>query len=127
MSAGQFQAGARVLTDGRGIASYQRYYLASAKFASEHPDVCAAIYNHLQQAGHWVKKHPAEAAALLSPIWGLDAKIVEQANFRRSYEVRPVKREYLGEQQIIADSFFSAGVFPKRVDAASADIWQPSS
>jgi sulfonate transport system substrate-binding protein len=127
LSAGQFQARARILTDGRGIASYQRYYLASAKFAQELPGVCAAIYNQLQQTGHWVKKHPAEAAALLAPIWGLDAKIVEQANFRRSYEVRPVKKDYLGEQQVIADSFFNAGVFPKRIDAASAEIWQPSS
>jgi sulfonate transport system substrate-binding protein len=127
LSAGQFQAGARVLTDGQGIASYQRYYLASEKFAAELPDVCSMIFDHLQQTGRWVKDHPAEAAALLAPIWGLDAKIVEQANFRRSYEVRPVKKEYLGEQQIIADSFFSTGIFPKRVDAASAEIWQPSS
>jgi sulfonate transport system substrate-binding protein len=127
MSAVQFQAGARVLADGRGIASYQRYYLASTKFVSEQPESCAVIFNQLRQTGGWVKEHPAEAAALLSPIWGLDAKIVEQANFRRSYDVRQMKKEYLGEQQVIADSFFMAGIFPKRVDAASAEIWQPSS
>ncbi len=127
LSAGQLQARARLLTDGRGIASYQRYYLASSSFAAERPEVCAVIFKELREAGRWVKAHPDQAAALLSPIWGLNTKIVEQANFRRSYEVRPVKKEYMGEQQAIADSFFKAGVLPKRVDAASAGIWQPSS
>ncbi len=90
LSAAQRQSKLRVLADGTGIASYQRYYLARTSFANARPDVLRVIYAELHKAGLWVKQKPAEAAALLAPVWGLDVATVEQANARRSYAVRPV-------------------------------------
>jgi sulfonate transport system substrate-binding protein len=129
LSAAQHQAGqsgARVLADGTGLASYQRYYLASTRFARLQPQVLGVLYAELEKAGRWVKQNPREAAALLAPFWGLDAAIVEQANSRRSYAVRPATREMLGEQQRIADAFFAEKLLPKKVDALDIDLFRPS-
>ncbi|WP_223881700.1 aliphatic sulfonate ABC transporter substrate-binding protein [Affinibrenneria salicis] len=120
------QQNARVLSSGRDLAEYQRYYLASTAFAEKHPQILALIYQQLEQTGLWVKAHPAEAARLLGPLWGnLDHSTVEQANASRSYRIRPVSRDGLGEQQKIADAFFDAGLLPKRIDAGAVAIWQP--
>lgn len=125
LSAAQRQAGVRVLADGTGIASYQRYYLASTKFAQSRPEVLRVIYAALDKAGKWVKSNPREAAELLAPVWGLDVATVEQANARRSYEVRRVVPAGLGEQQRIADAFFAEKLLPRRVDTLQAALFQP--
>ncbi|MDM0025572.1 aliphatic sulfonate ABC transporter substrate-binding protein [Variovorax saccharolyticus] len=125
LSAAQRQAGVRVLADGTGIASYQRYYLASTKFAQSRPDVLRVIYAALDKAGKWVKSNPREAAELLAPVWGLDVATVEQANARRSYEVRRVVPAGLGEQQRIADAFFAEKLLPRRVDTLQSALFQP--
>lgn len=120
----QRQSAVRVLADGRGVADYQRYYLASSSYAQAHPEVIALVYEELRKAGTWVKQNPKEAAALLAPLWGLDAATVELANSRRSYEVRTVQPASLKEQQKIADAFQSEGLLPRRIDAAAATIWK---
>ncbi len=125
LSAAQRQAGARVLADGTGIASYQRYYLASTRYAQARPEVLRTIYAELEKTGRWVKQHPREAAQLLAPVWGLDAATIEQANGRRSYAVRPVVPEVLGEQQKIADAFLAEKLLPRRVDALDAPLFKP--
>ncbi|NIC43760.1 aliphatic sulfonate ABC transporter substrate-binding protein [Aquabacterium sp. A08] len=125
LSAAQRQAGARVLADGAGLASYQRYYLASTRFAQARPDVLGVLYAELEKTGRWVKQYPKEAAALLAPFWGLDAAIVEQANTRRSYAVRPVTTQNLAEQQKIADAFFAEKLLPRRVNALDVALFKP--
>lgn len=125
LSAAQRQSGARVLADGQGLASYQRYYLAGTPFAQANPKVLGVLYAALEKTGQWVKQQPRDAAALLAPFWGLDAGIVEQANSRRSYAVRAVTRERLAEQQRIADAFLAAKLLPRRVDAQQVELFQP--
>ena len=127
LAAVQQQAKARILADGKGIADYQRYYLAATPFAEGNPKVIAFIFDELQKTGKWVKDNPAEAATLLAPLWGLDAGIVAQANERRSYAVRAVLPANLGEQQRIADIFQTAGLLPKKIDATDVPIWKPGS
>jgi len=121
----QQQIKARVLTDGSGIASYRRYYLASAGFAQLHPDIVQGVFDALRETGVWVKAHPQEAAAQLAPVWGLDVQTVRIANDRRSYEVRPISADALNEEQKIADAFFDAALIPKAVDTRGAEMWKP--
>lgn len=125
LSAAQRQSKLRVLADGTGIASYQRYYLAGTPFANARPDVLRVLYAELQKAGLWVKQKPAEAAALLAPVWGLDTATVEQANARRSYAVRPVLAGSLAEQQRIADAFFAEKLLPKKLNALDVALFNP--
>jgi len=120
----QRQSEVRILADGRNVADYQRYYLASTAYAKARPDVLAVVFEALNKTGKWVKQSPKEAAELLAPAWGLDAKTVELANSRRSYEVRPVLKEALGEQQKIADAFFAEGLLPRKLDATAVPLWR---
>ncbi|KVD51018.1 sulfonate ABC transporter substrate-binding protein [Burkholderia sp. ABCPW 11] len=113
----------RILADGSGLASYQRYYLASSGFAAAHPDAVRILFDQLSQTGTWLRDHQQEAANTLAPIWGLDAATIARANARRSYLVRPVIVQNFGEQQQIADTFFAAGVLPTRVDTKEAQRW----
>ncbi|MGN7981434.1 aliphatic sulfonate ABC transporter substrate-binding protein [Burkholderia sp. 22313] len=114
---------ARILADGNGLASYQRYYLASSSFAAARPDIIQIAFDRLSQAGTWLHQHPQAAATTLAPIWGLDAKTIERANARRSYLVRAVVAQNFGEQQTIADTFLAAGLLPARVDTGEALRW----
>ncbi|WP_440467375.1 aliphatic sulfonate ABC transporter substrate-binding protein [Pseudomonas sp. YH-1] len=126
VASAQRQQNARVLADGQGLASYQRYYLASTEYAKAHPEVLKQVFAELQKTGRWVKEHPTDAAKVLGPLWGnLDVATVEQANARRSYDVQPVRKDGLDEQQRIADAFYAQGLLPKPVDARAVPVWQP--
>ena len=116
----------RVLSDGTGLASYQRYYLASRRFAEQHREVVRVLFEQLVAAGIWVKSHPQDAAHLLAPVWGLDEATIERANGRRSYAVRLVAPENFGEQQSIADTFFAAGFIPQSIDTRRVAFWTPT-
>ncbi|MBV7429932.1 MULTISPECIES: aliphatic sulfonate ABC transporter substrate-binding protein [unclassified Acidovorax] len=124
LAAVQKQSTVRVLADGRDLASYQRYYLAGTPFAQARPDVLRVFFTELQKAGVWVKQSPKDAAALLAPVWGLDAGVIELANSRRSYEVRAVVPAALTEQQRIADAFFAEKLLPRRVNALDVPLFK---
>jgi sulfonate transport system substrate-binding protein len=120
------QSEAQVLADGsNGLASYKRYYLASAAYADTHGDALNVIFNKLAETGKWVKAHPAEAAASLTGLWGIDAATVEEANGHRSYLVGPVTASGLSEQQRIADAFFAEHLIPAKLDTGGLKIWSP--
>jgi sulfonate transport system substrate-binding protein len=119
----ELDPGARILLRGDGLASYQRYYLASAPFAQKYPQIIDLVFRQLAEAGVWTKAHPQEAAKILAPVWGLDQATVERANTRRTYAVRAVVAKNFGEQQAIADTFYQAKLLPRPVDTASALVW----
>ena len=124
LSGAQQQLATRTLADGKDLADYQRYYLTSTAFANAHPEVLDVVFKALVQTGDWLRANPQEAARILSPLWGnLDPAIVEHANARRSYAVRPVLKDSLTEQQKIADAFFKEGLLPRAVDALDVHVW----
>ncbi|CAH0277959.1 MULTISPECIES: aliphatic sulfonate ABC transporter substrate-binding protein [unclassified Pseudomonas] len=127
ISGAQQQLPTRILADGEGLADYQRYYLSSAAFAKAHPQVLQSVFSELVKAGDWLRANPRQAAEILGPLWGnLDPAVVEQANGKRSYQVRLVQPGSLAEQQKIADAFFAAGLLPEAVDASKVTIWSPA-
>jgi len=124
LTATERQTKVRVLADGAGLSSYQRYYLASASYAARRPEVLKVLFEQLSAAGDWTRAHPAQAAQLLAPLWGLDEATVAAANAHRSYQVRLISAGNFAEQQKIADAFYAAGVLPVPVDTTRAQIWQ---
>lgn len=124
LSGAQQQLPTRTLADGRDLADYKRYYLTSSKFAQANPQVLNVVFEQLVSAAEWLRANPAEAAKVLSPLWGnLDPAIVEKANSRRSYQVQRVERASLNEQQKIADAFVAEGLLPRAVDALDVAVW----
>ncbi|OLU36040.1 aliphatic sulfonate ABC transporter substrate-binding protein [Pseudomonas sp. PA27(2017)] len=127
LSGAQQQLPTRILADGEGLADYQRYYLTSASFARNHPQVLQIVFAELVKTGDWLRANPSQGAEVLGPLWGnLAPAIVEKANAKRSYQVRLVKPDSLAEQQKIADAFLAAGLLPKAVDARQVNIWSPA-
>ncbi|WP_049852825.1 aliphatic sulfonate ABC transporter substrate-binding protein [Pantoea sp. RIT-PI-b] len=117
----------RVLVSGNGLASYQRYYLVSTPYAQKHNEVLNIVYHALEQESAWLKAHPTDAAKILSPLWGnLPLATIEQANQQRSYDIEPVQKTDLAEQQKIADAFYNAKLLPKPINAQAVGTWQPS-
>lgn len=125
VSGAQTQSKVRIIADGKGVADYQRYYLASSAFAAEHPEVLRLVFDKLKATGQWVKQNPDEAAKILAPAWGLKPEVVILANSHRSYDVRPVEAANLADVQKIADAFFAEGALPKNINASDAQIWSP--
>jgi sulfonate transport system substrate-binding protein len=120
------QTKGRTLSDGgNGLASYKRYYLASAAYADEHDQILNVIYAKLSETGKWVKAQPKGAATLLAGLWGIDAATVEEANSHRSYQVGAVTGPGLSEQQRIADAFHGEGLIPVKIDTTAIKIWSP--
>ncbi|MEX3630170.1 MAG: hypothetical protein VB138_12585 [Burkholderia sp.] len=116
-----------MIADGRdGLAQYNRLYTATDAFVQRHPDALRAVFELPNQTGKWVKAHPDEAARILGPVWGnLPEATVTLANSRRSYEIVPVRRDQLAEQQRIADTYRAAGMIPAAVTATDIRIWTP--
>jgi sulfonate transport system substrate-binding protein len=119
LAAQQREAHVRVVADGSGgVAEYNRFYTATTAFADKHPDVLRVVFDELNATGKWVKAHPQEAAQILGPMWGnIPAPTVQLANSRRSYDIVPVKRDQLAEQQRIADTYRAAGLIPAALKA----------
>jgi sulfonate transport system substrate-binding protein len=118
----------RVVADGRGgLVQYNRFYTATTAFANRHPDVLRVVFDELNATGKWVKAHPDEAAQILSPLWGnIAAPTVALANSRRSYDIVPVRRDQLAEQQRIGDTYYAAGLIPAALKATDIRIWTPT-
>jgi sulfonate transport system substrate-binding protein len=125
LAAEERDEGVRVVADGSGgLAQYNRFYTATTAFADKHPEVLGVVFDALNAAGKWVKAHPDEAARTLSPLWGnIPPPTVELANSRRSYDIVPVRREQLGDQQRIADTYRAAGLIPVALKATDIRIW----
>lgn len=120
------QTKGRILSDGsNGLASYKRYYLASAAYADKHAEVLNVIFAKLSATGKWVKAQPKDAATLLAGLWGIDAATVEEANSHRSYQVGAVTGPGLSEQQRIADAFHAEGLIPVKLDTTAIKVWSP--
>lgn len=128
LASAQAQSGGKILADGSGgLANYKRYYLTGEAFAKSKGRLLEIVFGQLKAKGEWVKAHPKEAAEQLAALWKIEPAIVAAGNDRRSYKVGAVTREGLSEQQKIADVFLEQGLLPKRVETASAAIWQPAS
>jgi len=127
LAAQQRDGNVRVVADGTGgIAQYNRFYTATTAFADKHPDVLRLVFDELSETGKWVKAHPQEAAQILGPLWGnIPPPTVELANSRRSYQIVPVRRDQLEEQQRIADTYYAAGLIPNALKATDIHIWTP--
>ena len=115
----------RTLCDATGLTHYHRYYTANTGFLDHHLELVAIVFDALVETGRWVRQQPREAAEVIAPLMGgIPISVVETIEHRRTYDVQPVERNELGDQQVIADAFFAAGLLSARLDATDVRIWQ---
>ena len=116
----------RRLADGEGHTDYNRFYMVASAFLAARPELVRLVFDELVRVGAWLRANPAEAAALLAPVWGgVPEPVIRVVNSRRSYDVGPVTPQALEGQQRIADAFFQASMLDRPVRAADAPVWRP--
>jgi sulfonate transport system substrate-binding protein len=120
LAAVEKQSGARVLVDGRGLVNNYAYYLAERSYAQQHPRVIQALFDDSRAQAAYVKANTRAAAAVIAPLQGLEAEVVEKSLTRYQFGVLPLTANVAAEQQKIADTFYTLGLIPKPISIADA-------
>jgi len=111
---------ARTLADGTDIVANYQFYLSSQKFLESDPKIVDAILESLRDVDDWAKTDIKAVAEQLSPSVGLSVPVLEVALKRQAYGIKPIDRKVIGEQQQLADTFFSLGLIPKQIAVIDA-------
>ena len=112
--------GARVLRDGVGINSGIGV-IAASDAALADPGKRAALADVLRRlalSNTWANAHPKEYAEVFQRLTGLPADVVKLVVGRDRPQLRPVDQRIVTQLQQVADTFFEAKLFPRRVDAS---------
>ena len=112
----------RVLSDYTGLPQANGFYLASRRFATQSPQVLAALLAQVAATGAWANTHPHEVAAILGPQMGLPPAIVETWQRRTHYGAVPVSPAIAANQQRVADVFYRQKLIPQAVNVAG-NVW----
>ncbi|MBB3220015.1 ABC transporter substrate-binding protein [Pseudoduganella umbonata] len=113
--------GARVLRDGVGINSGIGV-IAASDAALADPGKRAALADVLQRLARsntWANAHPEEYGQVFQKITGLPPEVVRRVVGREKPQLRPVDASIVAQLQQVADTFYAAKLFPRRVDAAA--------
>jgi len=120
LAAAQKTLDARLLADASGIVQNRAYYFTSREFATRNADVLKIAIDEVNAVDTWAAKNQSAAAAELSAVLGLDKRITELYLSRAAFGTAPITREILGEQQVIADTFFELKLIPKKLNLLHA-------
>jgi sulfonate transport system substrate-binding protein len=120
----QRSPGTRVLTDARGLAPSNSFFLARRDYAGRNPEVVKAVVEETTRAWHWAESHQQELAQVLAAASGVDVDVEKVAAARGDYEIAYLTREVIRQQQSIADTFSKLGLIPKTIDIQSV-VWLP--
>lgn len=112
--------GARVLRDGVGINSGIGVIAASdAALADAGKRAALAdVLRRLALSNTWANAHPKEYATVFQRLTGLPPDVVQLVVSRDRPQMRPVDQEIVRQLQLVADTFYEAKLFPRRVDAS---------
>ena len=122
--------GARVLRDGVGINSGIGV-IAASDAALAHAGKRAALADVLQRLASsnvWANDHPAEYARVFERITRLPPDVVKLVVGRDRPQLRAPDQQIVTQLQQVADAFYAAKLFPRRVDAqqlVDASLFRP--
>ncbi|CDG82361.1 ABC transporter substrate-binding protein [Janthinobacterium agaricidamnosum] len=111
--------GARVLRDGIGINSGIGVITASDAALAD-PGKRAALADVLQRLSRsntWANAHPAEYGKVFERITKLPPQVVKLVVGRDRPQLRAPDQHIVTQLQQVADAFYDARLFPRRVDA----------
>lgn len=123
--------GARVLRNGVGINSGIGV-LAASDAALANAGKRAALADVLQRLARsnvWANAHPKEYGEVFQRLTGLPPDVTRLHVSRDRPQLRPVDSEIVRQLQEVADTFYQARLFPRRVDASKlvdASLFRPA-
>jgi sulfonate transport system substrate-binding protein len=122
----QQNLGAHILLTGKGLVDAYVFYFSTRTFAQQHTQVLQLILRDLDGTDSWIAGHTAEAAQIMSSETGVPVALVTTILTKRlATGVLPVDDRMIASQQQAADSFYSLGLLPVKIDVAAA-VWRPT-
>lgn len=109
----------RILRDGRGLTTNPAYYVASAEFATEYPEVLELFRRELDAVQRWTVENLDEAAGSLASQVGIGRDAIGLA-LKRSLGQSLRRPEIIASQQRVADAFFKLKLIPRAVSVVEA-------
>jgi sulfonate transport system substrate-binding protein len=117
--------GVHKLTDARGIAPSNSFFLASRTFANDNPGIVRSVIAEVATVTKWKATHQSELAKVLADASGVDLGVEKIVAARGTYEVGYVTPKVIKQQQAIADTFAKLGLLPHAI-VVQTNVWTPS-
>lgn len=111
---------AQRLADARGVVNNRSYYFSSLPYAEKNQDVIKILIEEINQIDVWGAANKAALGAELAQLWGLPRSVGEASIARSDFGVGPITKAILAEQQVIADTFLSLKLIPKKINVLEA-------
>lgn len=113
--------GARILRDGVGINSGIAVIAASdaALGNAAKRAALADVLARLDRSYAWANDHPAEYEGVFGKLTGLPPDVVRKVVARDRPRLVPIDAHIVRQLQDVADAFYGAKLFPRRVDASA--------
>lgn len=113
--------GARILRDGVGINSGIAVIAAADKALADPAKRVALgdVLQRLARSNLWANDHPDEYARVFQRLTGLPPEVVRKVVARDKPRLLAIDAHIVAQLQQVADTFYDAKLFPRRVDAAA--------
>ena len=117
----------RVLTTAEGIVDTYGFFLANGTYARANAATLREAIATLSEEADWSQSHLDETIKAISEITGVaeDVTRTSVTRTRARFAVLPVNDDVIRTQQKTADTFFTAGLIPRKLDIR-AIVWTPT-
>ncbi|MFF3004804.1 ABC transporter substrate-binding protein [Kitasatospora sp. NPDC057940] len=122
LAAARRSGGFRELIRTGDVITDRSVFFTRRDFATERPEVVAAIAAALRRADAWVAAHPAEAAAIAAEQLGGSAVDWQTALAALPWQLEPATAGFIAEQQEAADIFHGVGFIDRALTVADAHL-----
>ena len=116
----QVSSNARMIVNGEGFTTDRDFFLATKDFASKHKEVLDIVIEEVQKSSDWANQNHDKLIPMLSDALKIDEASIKMAVERRVFGVDELSPDIMGEQQMIADTFYELEIIPKKVNVQDA-------
>jgi sulfonate transport system substrate-binding protein len=114
----------KVLTTAEGIVDTYNFLLANASFARANASILREAIAETSAAADWSQSHLDDTTKAISEITNVNEGAIRTMLTRKNarFQVVALSDDVIRTQQKTADTFFAAGLIPRKLDIRSA-VW----
>jgi sulfonate transport system substrate-binding protein len=119
-TATEMSVGASTLADGTGLVSNNDFFFVAKPFALAYPHLIDLVLGATRDVFAQAAKDIPGTAKIFSAAAGFPVAVLEVTLSHRGYDVRPISRDVIDQQQRIADTFKDIGLIPATITVFDA-------
>ncbi|MCT2893989.1 aliphatic sulfonate ABC transporter substrate-binding protein [Lacticaseibacillus paracasei] len=114
----QVNQGAKLLTNGTGLAKNRDFLISTQNYAKTHTALSKLLTTYINDDMTWANNHHTQLIAMLSKTLKLSDAVIQKMVERRTYAMALVKADssIVDEENQIANTFYQEGVVTEKVD-----------